>query len=1046
MHNRQHAMSAASRPSPHWRAWLACVVLALFIPWLWSLLALPPSLGQVLRLPALDWLQLSWLTSATLLVVAAPRLLPVRSPRSAAGFSASAQDAYASAYRMLPDAAGITRIADGMFLDVNPAFCQLLGLAQEAVVGQTNYALQIYATEQERPRLLEQLQRQGYVDRMPIHVQSLVHQQQVPGLISALPVRIGAEDCMIFVFHDTREEERTHHALQSVNRLLQQAGHLAQLGVWEDTKESGLVYWSEVCFDIHGLPRDAPLPREYINTFVAPAWRGLMREKIKQCLRTKTEWSAEIEIIRADGRLTWMRSRGEVMLNEEGEITGLRGAMQDIDASKRVQENLRQSEVRFERIFEMVPTPMALAQYRDGRFKTVNPAWEELFGFSRYECMGHSAVSLGLLSAADWRPLAHSAAHESRHLINQEARLNTRNGRALTVLYSLRRTRFGDGDFWLVSVQDISERKAEEERLRESEALISLTLSAASLGRWDWDLSSGMITGDSQWQQLNGMEGEQMPASIGGRVARHWTELLTTADIPSINAELLRHVETPSDDTPFDATWRTAHGEPARWLRSMGKVVARDRQGRPLRMLGVTQDVTPQREQTHVLEQMAHFDALTGLANRVHLTTRLKESTRIARHEAGQLGVVYLDLDGFKPVNDRLGHDVGDQLLVQVAKRLKGALRAHDCVARLGGDEFVILLNGLESRVHCEMLLERIMQRLATPYKLGQETARITASMGFTLYPEDDADEDTLLRHADQAMYLAKQAGRNCVRSFDTANERQLRDQQAHSVRILQGLENGEFTLFLQPKVDMVHQHLVGLEGLARWCHPERGVLAPSEFMPLIEGSHLDIPFGQWAVRQGLRTIAQLLRQGLPLSVGVNISARQLQQPDFARWLIAELHQQPEVPPQLLDLEITESAALQDITHVAQELEQLRAMGVTVSLDDFGTGYCSLTYLRQLPLDTLKIDQSFVQDMLRDQGNRTIIQGVTSLAASFGYAVVAEGVETTEQCELLRKVGCQVAQGYFFARPMPAEDFPTWHAQWQARSQSQEIWANSALP
>ncbi|WP_370682390.1 EAL domain-containing protein [Comamonas sp. GB3 AK4-5] len=1029
-------MSEAPRPTAHFlhrRAWSAAVLLALLIPWLWSLLPLPPSLGQVLRLPALDWLQLPWLTSATLLVLAAQRLLPARALRPQAhGQAASTQDAYASAYRMLPDAAGISRIADGMFLDVNPAFCQLLGLAPEAVVGHTNYALQIYATEQERPRLLEQLQRQGYVDRMPINIQSLVHQQQVPGLISALPVRIAEQDCMIFVFHDTSEEQRTHHALQSVNRLLQQAGHLAQLGVWEDTKDSGLVYWSEVCFDIHGLPRDAPLPREYINTFVAPAWRGLMRDKIKQCLRTKTEWSAEIEIIRADGRLTWMRSRGEVILDEDGEITGLRGAMQDIDASKRIQESLRQSEVRFERIFEMVPTPMALAQYRDGRFKTVNPAWEDLFGFSRYECMGHSAISLGLLTATDWRPLAHSATHEA-HLVNREARLSTRDGRALTVLFSLRRTSFGDGDFWLVSVQDISERKAEEERLRESEALISLTLSAASLGRWDWDLATGMIAGDTQWQQLNGMEGEAIPAAIGGRVARHWTELLTTADIPSINAELLRHVETPSDDTPFDATWRTAHGEPARWLRSMGKVVARDHHGRPLRMLGVTQDVTPQREQTHVLEQMAHFDALTGLANRVHLTTRLKESTRIARHEAGQLGVVYLDLDGFKPVNDRLGHDVGDQLLVQVAKRLKGALRAHDCVARLGGDEFVILLNGLESRVHCEMLLERIMQRLATPYKLGQETARITASMGFTLYPEDDADEDTLLRHADQAMYLAKQAGRNCVRSFDTANERQLRDQQAHSARIQQGLEDGEFTLFLQPKVDMVHNHLVGVEGLARWRHPARGVLAPSEFMQLVEGSHLDIPFGQWAVRQGLRTIAMLQRQGMALSVGVNISARQLQQPGFAHWLIAELQQQPEVPPQLLDLEITESAALQDITHVAEELAQVRAMGVTVSLDDFGTGYCSLTYLRQLPLDTLKIDQSFVHDMLRDQGNRTIIQGVTSLAASFGYQVVAEGVETREQCEQLRKVGCQVAQGYFFARPMPAEELPAWHAQWQAQ-------------
>ena len=1025
----------ARPPSALWAPrtlWSLVVVAALLIPWMWHVLPLPASLGQVLRLAALDWMQLSWLTSLTLLVLSAQRLLPASAPPATPSEAAARMDAYSAAYRMLPDPAGITRVADGQFLDVNPAFCQLMGLPLEQIIGRTNYELQIYATDQERPRLLEHLSLHGSVDRMPIAVQSVTLGRTVSGLISARILTLAGEDCMMFVFHDTSEEKRTHDELHTVNGLLKQAGRLAQLGVWEDTKGSGLVYWSEVCFDIHGLPRNAPLPREYINTFVAPAWRGLMRDKIKQCLRSKTDWSAEIEIIRADGRMAWMRSRGEVVLDDNGQITGLRGVMQDIDAAKRIQESLRQSEVRFERIFELVSTPMALAQCSNGNFKTINTAWEDLFGYSRYECMGKNAESLGLLPPGQWKAMAYG---DTQNAVHKETRLTTRDGRPLTVLYSLRRTHFVDGDYWLVSVLDITDRKAEEERLRESEALIALTLSAAALGRWDWNLATGMISGDTQWRRLNGIESDHSPASMGGRMERHWTELLATSDIPSINAELLRHIDEPGH-APFDATWRTADAEPSRWLRSVGKIVDVDGHGRPVRMLGITQDVTHQREQTHVLEQMAHFDALTGLANRLHLTGRLKESTRIARHEAGQLGVVYIDLDGFKPINDRLGHDVGDQLLVQVAKRLKSALRSQDCVARLGGDEFVILLNGLESRAHCEALLERIMQRLAAPYSLGGDTARITASIGYTLYPEDDADEDTLLRHADQAMYQAKQSGRNCVRAFDSVTERQLRAQQADTLRVREGLERGEFTLYVQPKVDMLHNRLVGVEGLARWNHPTRGVLSPAAFLPLVEGSPLEIPFGEWAVREAIQTIAQLRAQGLEVPVGVNISARHLQQPGFAHWLITELTQHPEVPARLLDLEITESAALQDITHVAKELEQLRAVGITVSLDDFGTGYCSLTYLRQLPLDTLKIDQSFVHDMMNDQSNRTIIQGVTGLAASFGYEVIAEGVETLEQSQLLQKLGCPVGQGYFFARPMPADQLLQWQAQWQTQTQS----------
>ena len=448
-------------------------------------------------------------------------------------------------------------------------------------------------------------------------------------------------------------------------------------------------------------------------------------------------------------------------------------------------------------------------------------------------------------------------------------------------------------------------------------------------------------------------------------------------------------------------------------------------------MLGVSLDVTRQREQQEQLQRLAHFDALTGLPNRVQLAQRLQDTMEKARANGTQLGVAYLDLDGFKPVNDTLGHGAGDRLLVIVAARLTRALRPTDCVARLGGDEFVILLPDLKTREGCEQKLRQLMAHISAPYTLEAERVGITASIGYTLYPEDDADADTLLRHADQAMYQAKQNGRNRFHGFDAILARSQREQHIQIQRLGQALEHGEFTLYLQPQVDMDSGAVVGAECLVRWRHPQEGVLAPGAFLPALEGTELEIPFGEWVFAEALRCIATLRRQGLALPLGINIAARHLQQPGFARWIMGCLDSHPDAPAALVKLEITESAALYDVEHVAAELAQLRAQGITVALDDFGTGYSSLTYLRRLPMDTLKIDQSFVRDMLVDPGDLAIVQGVIGLARSFGLGVIAEGVETAPQGQRLQQLGCPLAQGYYIARPMPLEDFVHWAAHWK---------------
>ncbi len=938
-----------------------------------------------------------------------------------ASHAAPHPDHFRAIYEALPDPAGITRVADGMYIEVNPAFCQLVGQTREQILGRTSTDLHIWATNQERSKLVTTLQREGKVQNLPLNAQS--NGQVIPGNMSAQPVRIGDEDCMVFVFHDTSEETRIRTELLAKNAALDQAGRMAQLGYWVDERGKGLVFWSDVCYDIHGLPRGSALPKDYINTCVAPRWRNEMRRRIADCLLNHTPWSMDVEIQRPDGTVIWGRARGEPVI-ENGRVLCIRGVMQDIDEQKRAEQRLRQSEERFSRIFQMLPYPMGISRRDDGVYLEVNPAWEAMFGYSRQEALGRSVTELGILGAQDRADLL-VAAQSSQLLESYELQVTLRNGERRTCLQSMRATEFDGQPCWLFALQDITGRKRQEEEVREREALLSLTLSTAAVGRWDWNLHTGMISGDERWRSMHGL-----PAGTMKGPAFLWTEPLGPEEVLRVTTEVTRHVNQP--ETPFDTTFciRRPH-EKERWIRNLGKVVSLDTDGQPERMLGIALDVTAQHEQENLLRRLAHYDTLTGLPNRVMLARKLADAMDQAHSMGALLGVAYLDLDGFKPVNDRLGHDAGDRLLVVAAQRMVRSLRPQDCVARLGGDEFAILLPKVQSVQECRQLLQQAMQSIASPYQLGKHRVGVTASIGYTLYPQDDSDADTLLRHADQAMYAAKQAGRNRLHEFDTSQERQSRKVREQIQRLREALVRGEFELFLQPKVDMHRGTVVGAEALARWRHPEQGVLAPGAFLPQLEGTELEVPFGAWVLQAGLLLARALQNQGLPLPVSVNVSAPHLQQPGFARWVAAELARHSDVPPDMLEIEITETAALYHIEPVAQTLADLRQQGVGVALDDFGTGYSSLTYLRRLPLSTLKIDQSFVHGMMDDAGDLAIVQGVIGLARSFGYRVIAEGVETVDQGQMLTQMGCHLAQGYHIARPMPLGEFVAWSRHWQ---------------
>ncbi|MFN7855887.1 MAG: diguanylate cyclase domain-containing protein, partial [Acidovorax sp.] len=713
----------------------------------------------------------------------------------------SSEAKYTTFYQTLPDPAGISRISDGCYVDVNPALCELLGLPREQIVGRTSTELRIWASDEERARLLEVFRRDGQVERLPMMAQS--KGRRIPGLMSARSVMIGADSCFVFVFHDMTEAHRSAEELRALNNQLQQAGRLARLGVWEEERGKGLVYWSDVSMDILGLPHGTPPPSDYIDRYVAPPYREPLREVLRKSMLSGSEWTMEMEVIHADGRLVWVRARGEPEMRN-GRAQRMRGVTQDIDESKRAEQRLRLSEDRFSRIFQLMPFPMGLTNRDTGRYVDLNPAWVEVAGIPRDEAIGRTAVELGLCTPEDRQRLLENIDHNGLP-VSTELQVNVRGGPPRTVLQSMRPTEFDGEPCWLFSVHDITDRKRNEERVREREELLSLTISAASLGLWDWDLHLGTVTGDSRWRAMYNLpDGPDAPPAV------RWKDTLAIDDSKRIEIELVRHQGNPS--TPFDATCRIdpADGRAVRWVHNLGKIVGFDADGAPRRMLGVAIDVTPQREQEVLLQRLALYDALTGLPNRVLLARTLQESMNHARKTGSQLGVAYLDLDGFKPVNDLLGHTMGDRLLVVVAERLTRSLRPRDCVARLGGDEFVILMPDLQSVGDCEAMLRRVMESISAFYTLDTERIMVTASIGFTMFPTDDADADALLRHADQAMYAAKQAGRKRDTQFDAAQERAAQQRREQTRHLRDALAGAQFTLYLQPKVEMQTGAVVG--------------------------------------------------------------------------------------------------------------------------------------------------------------------------------------------------------------------------------------------
>ncbi|MFI5182075.1 MAG: putative bifunctional diguanylate cyclase/phosphodiesterase [Thermoanaerobaculia bacterium] len=477
-------------------------------------------------------------------------------------------------------------------------------------------------------------------------------------------------------------------------------------------------------------------------------------------------------------------------------------------------------------------------------------------------------------------------------------------------------------------------------------------------------------------------------------------------------------------ETQLMADGKLAHVETS-------KIPLQDAEGNVVGVLGTYEDVTERREAEKRIEYLAYHDGLTGLPNRMLLEDRLAQAIASARRHGRMVAVLFLDLDHFKAVNDRHGHEGGDELLREMARRLATVVRSGDTVARLGGDEFVVLLVELGGRSDILATIERILSTIRPPVVLEGTPVTLTASLGVAVFPDQESSGEELLRYADAAMYQAKERGRDCYVFFDPSVARALPVHHRDWEEVATGFAGREFTLVYQPTVNMRSGAVIGAEALLRWNRPGQGLRPPAEFLPAVERTDLIVDIGSWVLEEAISRLEEWRGRGLDLRMGVNVAARQIQHPGFFEAVRSALARHPLVPPDRLEIEILETTALDDVGVVQGTMARCRELGVRFCLDDFGTGYSSLSYLKRLPVDVVKIDQSFVRNMLHDREDLAIVEGVLSMAAIFGRQVVAEGVADPGHPPLLLRLGCDLAQGYLIARPMPAEEFPAFVKAWR---------------
>jgi diguanylate cyclase (GGDEF)-like protein/PAS domain S-box-containing protein len=715
---------------------------------------------------------------------------------------------------------------------------------------------------------------------------------------------------------------------------------------------------------------------------------------------------------------TWVLTTKMAYRDPRGHVIGTFGLSRDISDHKKAEEALRTSMALYHSLVQNLPQNI-IRKDLEGRFTFANTQFCATIGRRLEEVLGRTDFDL-------FPPaLARKYQEDDRRVIKAGKTFETveeHHPPGKDLLYvRVVKTPIHDARGYVAGVQcmfwDITDLHNAQRALESSEQRYALAVEGAKDGLWDWDLRSGEIYFAPRWKSMLGHEGDEI-----GKSPEDWMKRVHPDDVEKLKTDLAAHVLGKT--AHFENEHRMLHKDGGyRWMLSRG-IGVRARTGKAIRIAGSQTDITDRKRFEEQLAQQAFYDALTGLPNRALFMDRLTLAvTRARRRKSAMFSILFLDVDRFKDVNDSLGHLKGDLLLTAIARRLETCVRPGDTVARLGGDEFTILLDDMRDEEDAVHVANRILEQMGKPFLLEGHEVFATVSIGIAPGADYEMPDD-LLRDADTAMYRAKERGKNCYEVFDAAMHSRAVARLQLETDLRRAIDRKEFRVYYQPIVSLLTNGLVGFEALVRWQHPQRGLVAPAEFLPLAEETGLILPIDHWVLREAARQTRDWQKRypsAKDLRINVNLSTKQFSQSGLVD-RVKDVLAQTGLDGRHLTLEITESAIMEESKALSEMLEQIRRLDIRLYLDDFGTGYSSLGYLHRFPIHSLKIHSSFVGQLGKEDDPGQLVRTITTLAENMSMGVVAEGVETREQLTKLRDLRCQRVQGYFFSKPLGAAD------------------------
>jgi len=816
----------------------------------------------------------------------------------------------------------------------------------------------------------------------------------------------------ISIISDVTERKLIQNELKEKEKSLANAQKIAHVGNWELKLDENKLSWSDEVFRIFEIdPHKFAASYEAFVNAIHPEDRELVNNAYADSVLNEAPYDIEHRLLMPDGRVKYVVERGETIFDKHAKPLCSIGIVMDITERELVRQQFEQSESKFRAITEQATDGITVAD-PEGRYLFVNKAFCDMIGYSEQELLTMTVFDV---KAPEQDKTSFERTKGRDQGLSVQVELQRKDGSIFISEVIGKMIEFDGQTRVLGTVRDISERTLSENALRTSEQRFQDFAETAADLFWEMDknLRFTYVSG-----KVNKLMGQNDDAVIG----KNRQELYAGQPI-SETVEFEHHLKLIEAHKPFDnfiTSWIEADGE-MRFIQVSGKPRF-DSEGDFLGYRGVSQDITDSKMAEEKILHQAHFDTLTGLPNRFLSLDRLTQLVYDAERNEDKVAVLFLDLDDFKKVNDTLGHETGDKLLIEASERLKHAVRNRDTVGRLGGDEFIVLLGGVNDASDAIPMTENIINCLRDSFHIEGRELILSGSVGIALYPQDGLTPSDLLRNADSAMYHAKELGRNTYSFFTEAMNQQVSRRLEIEEQIHGALGRKEFSVFYQPKIDVNTSEIIGAEALLRWNNPALGFVSPAEFIPIAEQTGLIVSIGNFVLSEALSKTA-LWQKTIPdLKMAVNLSPSQFRDPKLVQSVKHSIKQSG-VGSEHLELEITEGVLMSGHAYIDAALSGLKDLGVSIAMDDFGTGYSSLGYLRNYPFDVLKIDQTFVRDITVDQADRELINAAVAMAHGLNLLVVAEGVETVEQLDYLKSIGCDCAQGYLFGKPVPADDF-----------------------